>query len=70
VDHNFTDRDRTFFRYSIRRDDKLQNGPLPLEAFAGGSARQILPADNVPGAGLVLTPLYTEARFGFALPTV
>ena len=68
VDHNFTDNDRTFFRYSIRRDDKLQNGPLPLEAFAGGLGQTVvLPADNVVGSWTrTITPtLYNEARFGY-----
>jgi hypothetical protein len=68
IDHNFTDNDRTFFRYSIRRDNKLQNGPLPLEAFGGGLGQTVvLPADNVVGSWTrTITPtLYNEARFGF-----
>jgi hypothetical protein len=69
VDHNFTDRDRTFFRWSIRRDDKLQNGPLPESAFAGGLGQTvILPSDNVMGSWTrSITPsIYNEARFGFS----
>jgi hypothetical protein len=68
VDHNFSDRDRTFFRYSIRRDDKLQNGPLPREAFGGGLGQTVfLPSDNVMGSWThMITPtLYNEARFGY-----
>ena len=41
IDHNFSERDRTFFRWSIRRDDKLQNGPLPLSAFGGGLGQTV-----------------------------
>jgi hypothetical protein len=68
VDHNFTSRDRTFFRYSIRRDDKFQNGPLPPSAFGGGLGQTVfLPSDNVMGSWTKsLTPtLYNEARFGY-----
>jgi hypothetical protein len=68
VDHNFTDRDRTFFRYSIRRDDKLQNGPLPLTAQGGGLGQYIfLPADNVMGSWTHSfgATLFNEARFGY-----
>jgi len=68
IDHNFSERDRTFFRYSIRRDFKLQNGPLPLSAFGGGLGQTVdLPADNVVGSwNHSFTPtLYNELRFGF-----
>jgi hypothetical protein len=68
IDHNFTDRDRTFYRYSIRRDDKLQNGPLPLSAFGGGLGQTVfLPSDNIMGSWTrTITPtLYNEARFGY-----
>ncbi len=68
IDHNFTDRDRTFYRYSIRRDNKLQNGPLPLSAFGGGLGQTVfLPSDNLMGSWTrTITPsLYNEARFGY-----
>lgn len=68
IDHNFTDRDRTYYRYSIRRDTKLQNGPLPLSAFGGGLGQTVfLPSDNLMGSWTrTLTPsLYNEARFGY-----
>lgn len=68
VDHNFSDRDRTFYRYSIRRDFKLQNGVLPLSAQGGGQGQTVdLPADNVVGSWThSLRPtLFNEARFGF-----
>lgn len=68
IDHNFTDNDRTFYRWSIRRDDKLQNGPLPLSAQGGGLGQTVfLPSDNVMGSWTrTLTPtIYNEARFGF-----
>ncbi len=68
IDHNFSDRDRTFYRYSIRRDDKLQNGPLPLSAFGGGLGQTVfLPSDNLMGSWTrTITPsLYNEARFGY-----
>src|SRR5262245_49194958 len=45
VDHNFTPKDRAFFRWSIRRDFKLQNGPLPISANGGGLGQTVdLPA--------------------------
>lgn len=68
VDHNFSDRDRTFYRWSIRRDDKLQNGVLPASAFGGGLGQTVdLPSDNITGSWThSFTPtLYNEARFGF-----
>ncbi|MCL4402636.1 MAG: TonB-dependent receptor [Acidobacteria bacterium] len=68
IDHNFSDRDRTIYRYSIRRDDKLQNGPLPLSAFGGGLGQTVfLPSDNIMGSWTrTITPaLYNEARFGY-----
>ncbi len=50
VDHNFSGKDRVFGRWSIRRDDKLQNGPLPISASGGGSGQTIkLPGDNWVG---------------------
>ncbi|MGH9722770.1 MAG: carboxypeptidase regulatory-like domain-containing protein [Bryobacteraceae bacterium] len=68
VDHNFTGKDRTFYRWSIRRDFKQQNGPLPLESFGGALGQTVdLPSDNLVGSWTrVITPtLYNEARFGF-----
>ena len=68
IDHNFSESDRTFYRWSIRRDDKLQNGPLPLSAFGGGLGQTVnLPSDNVMGSWTrTFTPtIYNEARFGF-----
>jgi hypothetical protein len=68
IDHNFSDRDRVFGRYSIRRDFKLQNGPLPPSAFGGGLGQTIdLPGDNWAGSWTrSLTPsIYNEARFGY-----
>ena len=68
IDHNFSDKDRTFYRWSIRRDDKLQNGPLPLSAQGGGLGQTVfLPSDNLMGSWTrMLTPTtYNEARFGF-----
>lgn len=68
VDHAFTERDRTFYRWSMRRDSKLQNGPLPLSAQGGGSGQTVdLPADNI-AAGWTHTfgpRVFNEARFGF-----
>jgi hypothetical protein len=68
VDHNFSEKDRTFYRYSIRRDDKLQNGPLPLSAFGGGLGQTVfLPSDNIMGSWtrLITPTLYNELRFGY-----
>ena len=38
VDHNFSERDRSFFRYSSYSNEQLVNGPLPKEA-GGGSGQ-------------------------------
>ncbi len=68
VDHNLSDRDRLFARWSIRRDFKLQNGPLPISAFGGGLGQTVdLPADNWVGSWThSFSPtVYNEARFGF-----
>jgi Carboxypeptidase regulatory-like domain len=68
VDHNFTAKDRAFFRWSIRRDFKLQNGPLPISANGGGLGQTVdLPADNVVASWThtFSSTLYNEARFGF-----
>lgn len=68
IDHNLSDRDRLFARWSIRRDFKLQNGPLPLSAFGGGLGQTVdLPADNWVGSWThSFTPtVFNEARFGF-----
>lgn len=68
VDHSFSDRDRVFGRWSIRRDFKLQNGPLPQSAQGGGLGQTIdLPGDNWVGSWTrsVSPSIYNEARFGF-----
>jgi len=68
IDHNFSDQDRTFYRWSIRRDDKLQNGPLPLSAQGGGLGQTVfLPSDNVMGSWtrMLTATTFNEARFGF-----
>jgi hypothetical protein len=68
IDHNFSDKDRTFYRYSIRRDFKLQNGPLPLSAQGGGLGQTVdLPADNLAANWThTFSPtLFNEASFGF-----
>ncbi len=68
VDHNFMAKDRAFFRWSVRRDFKLQNGPLPLSANGGGLGQTVdLPADNGVGNWThTFTPtIYNEFRFGF-----
>ncbi|MBC7928891.1 MAG: hypothetical protein H7039_24875, partial [Bryobacteraceae bacterium] len=68
VDHNFTNNDRTFYRWSVRRDDKLQNGVLPLSAQGGGLGQTVkLPADNIAAGwthGFGPT-VFNEARFGY-----
>lgn len=67
IDHNFTDRDRVFFRWSIRRDQRMNNGILPLSAFGGGQGQYVdLPADNIVGSWTrSITPaVYNEFRFG------
>jgi hypothetical protein len=68
VDHNLSDKDRIFGRWSIRRDDKLQNGPLPESAQGGGLGQTVkLPGDNWAGSWTrTITPtIYNEARFGY-----
>ncbi len=67
-DHNFSEKDRVFARWSIRRDNKLQNGPLPLTAQGGGLGQTIdLPGDNWMGSWTrsVTPTIYNEARFGY-----
>lgn len=67
IDHNFSASDRVFFRYSIRRQDKLTNGPLPTEAGGSGGERVNLRGDNFAASWTrSFTPrLFNEARFGF-----
>ncbi|MGH9662148.1 MAG: carboxypeptidase regulatory-like domain-containing protein [Bryobacteraceae bacterium] len=68
MDHNFSERDRVFGRWSVRREDRLQNGPLPLAAQGGGLGQTInLPGDNWVGSWtrLVTSSTYNEARFGY-----
>jgi Carboxypeptidase regulatory-like domain len=68
IDHNFTDKDRAFFRWSIRRDFKLQNGPLPISANGGGLGQTVdLPADNLAASWTrtFSATLFNEFRFGF-----
>ena len=68
VDHSFSDKDRTFYRWSLRRDDKLQNGVLPQSAQGGGQGQTVdLPADNIAaGWTHAFGPaLFNEARFGY-----
>src|SRR4030095_166313 len=68
VDHNFTEKDRVFFRWSIRRDFKLQNGPLPLSANGGGLGQTVdLPADNLAASWTrtFSATLFNEFRFGY-----
>ncbi|MDX1982835.1 MAG: carboxypeptidase-like regulatory domain-containing protein [Bryobacteraceae bacterium] len=68
VDHNLSDKDRIFGRWSIRRDNKLQNGPLPQSAQGGGLGQTIdLPGDNWVGSWTrsISPTVYNEARFGY-----
>ncbi len=68
VDHNFGEKNRTFYRWSRRRDFKLQNGPLPPSAFGGGLGQTVdLPADHYVGSWThTFTPtMFNELRFGF-----
>jgi len=68
IDHNFSQKDRAYFRWSIRRDFKFQNGPLPPSAFGGGLGQTVdLPADNWAGTWTrTFTPtVFNELRFGF-----
>lgn len=68
IDHNFTEKDRVFGRWSIRRDFKLQNGPLPISANGGGLGQTVdLPSDNVAVSWThaFSSTIYNEARFGF-----
>jgi len=68
ADHNFSANDRVFGRWSIRRDDKLQNGPLPISASGGGSGQTIkLPGDNWVGGWTrsLSSSVFNELRFGY-----
>ncbi len=68
ADHNISDKDRIWARWSIRRDNKLQNGPLPISAQGGGLGQTIdLPGDNWAGSWTrsISASVYNEARFGY-----
>ncbi|MBL8291681.1 MAG: TonB-dependent receptor, partial [Bryobacterales bacterium] len=68
VDHNFSEKDRTFFRWSIRDDSRYQNGVLPEQAFGGGLGQTVdLPSHNVVGSWtrMLSSNAFNELRFGY-----
>ncbi|MBI1354815.1 MAG: hypothetical protein GC160_10740 [Acidobacteria bacterium] len=67
IDHNFSDRDRIFGRMSVRRQFRVNNGPLPVEAGGEGGQTVDLNADNLAfNWAHTFTPtMHNEMRFGF-----
>jgi hypothetical protein len=67
VDHNFSDAHRFYARYSVRNQNKVDPGPLPLPADGGQWTTTRLDGDNVgANLGSTLSPrLFNELRFGF-----
>ena len=67
VDHNFSDADRVFFRMSVRRQFRVNQSPLPLEAGGQGGQTVDLNGDNLAfnWAHSFTPTLHNEARFGF-----
>ena len=67
VDHNFSDIDRVFFRMSVRRQFRVNQSPLPVEAGGQGGQTVDLNGDNLAFNWThSFTPsLHNEARFGF-----
>ena len=68
VDHNFSANDRIFFRMSIRRQFRINQSPLPVEAGGSQGGQSVdLNGDNLAFNWThSFTPtLHNEARFGF-----
>lgn len=67
VDHNFSDRDRIFGRMSIRRQFRVSNGPLPVEAGGEGGETVDLNGNNLAlNWTHSFTPtMHNEMRFGY-----
>jgi len=67
VDWNVNDATRAFGRYSIRDEDVLQNGALPLPANGGNGQTIDLPGHNWAAAvNSTLSPtMFNELRFGY-----
>lgn len=67
VDHNLSDSDRVFFRMSIRRQFRVNQSPLPVEAGGQGGQTVDLNGDNLAfnWTHSFSPTLHNEARFGF-----
>ncbi len=67
VDHNFSDSDRVFFRMSIRRQFRVNQSPLPVEAGGQGGQTVDLNGDNLAfnWTHSFSPQIHNEARFGF-----
>ena len=68
VDHNFSDKDRVFFRMSVRRQFRVNESPLPREAGGSQGGQTVdLNGDNLAFNWThSITPrMHNEARFGF-----
>ncbi len=67
VDHNLSDSDRLFFRMSIRRQFRVNQSPLPVEAGGQGGQTVDLNGDNLAfnWTHSFSPTLHNEARFGF-----
>jgi hypothetical protein len=68
VDHNFTDADRIFWRYSRRNQLRIDPSPLPLPAAGGDGQTVNLNGDNiVTNYGRTLgAAMHNELRFGYS----
>ena len=67
VDHNLGESDRLFFRMSIRRQFRVNQSPLPVEAGGQGGQTVDLNGDNLAfnWTHSFSPTLHNEARFGF-----
>ena len=67
VDHNLGDSDRLFFRMSIRRQFRVNQSPLPVDAGGEGGQTVDLNGDNLAfnWTHSFSPTLHNEARFGF-----
>jgi hypothetical protein len=66
-DHHINDFHRIFVRYSVRNQDELQPGPMPLPADGAAGQTLDLDADNVVlnYNATLGTTMYNEMRFGW-----
>ncbi|MEK7408618.1 MAG: TonB-dependent receptor [Acidobacteriota bacterium] len=68
VDHNFSDNDRFFVRYSIRNQLNIEPGPLPVPALGGDGQTVRLDGDNVVAnySRALSATMFNEFRIGWS----